>query len=169
MFVSTYETNIDSKGRVSVPAPFRSALGGGNRIFLWPALDGSGCLEGGGEALMAMYRQTILRLPPQSVHRKALVNGVIARAADLKMDEPGRIRLPADWVSASGVKDTVKFAGNIESFQIWEPAAYAAYDARMAEEAAKPETLGALAAPYDAAISAGSVPGLSLVGGGEDA
>ncbi|MFT5931385.1 MAG: MraZ protein, partial [Hyphomonas sp.] len=42
MFVSTYESAIDVKGRVSIPAPFRAALGGGTRIFLWQALDGSG-------------------------------------------------------------------------------------------------------------------------------
>ena len=52
MFVSSYETSLDSKGRVSVPAPFRHALEGGARIFLYPALDGSLCLEGGGDALM---------------------------------------------------------------------------------------------------------------------
>mgnify|MGYP005838671537 CR=1 FL=1 len=52
VFVSTYETSLDAKGRVSVPAPFRAALAGGNRIFLWPAIDGSGCLEGGGDELI---------------------------------------------------------------------------------------------------------------------
>lgn len=41
VFVSTYESAIDAKGRVSIPASFRAALGGGNRIFLWSALDGS--------------------------------------------------------------------------------------------------------------------------------
>ncbi|CAN0596771.1 unnamed protein product, partial [Laminaria digitata] len=32
VFVSTYESAIDAKGRVSIPASFRAALGGGNRI-----------------------------------------------------------------------------------------------------------------------------------------
>mgnify|MGYP003649923243 CR=1 FL=1 len=51
MFFSTFDTALDAKGRVSVPSTFRSALGGGNRIFIWPAVDGSGALEGGGEEL----------------------------------------------------------------------------------------------------------------------
>ena len=126
MFVSTYESAIDAKGRVSIPAPFRAALGGGTRIFLWPALDGSGCLEGGGEALMAMYRATLTRLAPQSEVRKALVTRIIAGSADLKMDETGRIKLPEDLCKAADLTDRIKFAGNIDSFQIWNPEKHAA-------------------------------------------
>ena len=167
MFVSTYESGIDAKGRVSIPASFRAALGGGSRVFLWPSLDGSGCLEGGGEALMQLYRQTISRLPLQSPARKALVNGVFARAADLKMDEPGRIRLPDELMAAAGITDRVVFAGNIDSFQIWNPDAHAAFDAAMASEAAKPETLNMLADPYNQAMASGALSGLSLVRGEE--
>ena len=71
MFVSTYETAIDAKGRVSVPAPFRAALSGGSRVFLWPAIDGSGCLEGGGDELMSIYRQTLARMAPNDPNRRA--------------------------------------------------------------------------------------------------
>ena len=112
MFVSTYESAIDAKGRVSIPAPFRAELGGSTRIFLWQALDGSGCLEGGGEALMAMYRATLTRLAPQSEVRKVLVNRIIAGSADLKMDETGRIKLPEDLCKAAELEGRIKFAGN---------------------------------------------------------
>jgi len=165
MFVSTYESAIDAKGRVSVPAPFRSALGGGSRIFLWPALDGSQCLEGGGEELMAMYRQTISRLPPQSRQRKALTLAIMSRAADLKMDDPGRIKIPEELLASVGITDKMVFVGALESFQIWSPEAYAAYEADMAAAVSDPDVISALAAPYDATIAAGGVPGLTLVPG----
>lgn len=170
MFVSTYESAIDAKGRVSIPAPFRAALGGGTRIFLWPALDGSGCLEGGGESLMAMYRATLTRLAPQSLTRKALVNGIIARAADLKMDENGRVKLTEDLRKMAGLKGRVTFAGNIDSFQIWNPAAHADYSAKMAEEAASPEALEALGQAYSDVLlssSNGDMTNMRLVGGEE--
>jgi len=170
VFVSTYESAIDAKGRVSIPAPFRAALGGGNRIFLWPALDGSGCLEGGGEALMAMYRATLIRLAPQSPVRKALVTRIIAGAADLKMDDTGRIKLPEDLCKAAGLTDRIKFAGNIDSFQIWNPEQHEAFTAEMAEAAAKPETLAALGEAYNEVLrqqERGLYPAPKLVEGGE--
>lgn len=168
MFHSTYDVKVDSKGRVSVPAPFRAALNGGSRVFLWPALDGSGCLEGGGEELMAMYRQTILRLPPQSRKRKVLSHAIIARAADLKMDEPGRIKLPEKWVTKTGVTDRVIFSGNIESFQVWEPSAYEAFDLQVDEAMLEDEFANALEEPYGDALASGGLPGLSVVDGGAE-
>ncbi|MEM1106724.1 MAG: division/cell wall cluster transcriptional repressor MraZ [Pseudomonadota bacterium] len=165
MFVSTYESAIDAKGRVSVPAPFRAALGGGSRIFLWPALDGSKCLEGGGEDLMALYRQTISRLPLQSRERKALTLAIVSRSADLKMDEPGRVKIPEEMLARVGIDHRMVFVGALESFQIWSPEAYAAYEGDMAGAVSDPKVINALAAPYDAAIGAGSVPGLARMPG----
>lgn len=163
MFVSSYESVIDAKGRVSVPAPFRAALGGGSRIFLWPALDGSKCLEGGGEELMAVYRQTISRLPLQSRQRKALTLAIVSRSADLKMDDPGRIKIPEELLAGVGITDKMVFVGAMDSFQIWSPEAFAVYEAEMAAAVNDPDVINALAAPYDAAIAAGGVPGLMIV------
>lgn len=164
MFVSTYESAIDAKGRVSVPAPFRAALGGSVRIYLWPALDGTRCLEGGGEELMAMYRDTISRLAPKSPQRKALTAALISRAADLKMDDPGRIKIPEEMLDSVGIDGRMVFVGAMESFQIWAPEAWRAYEAEMAEMAADPDVLGALATPYQDSVAAGVVPGLGLTG-----
>lgn len=167
MFVSTYRGAIDTKGRVSVPAPFRAALGGSSRLFLWPALDGSKCLEGGGEALMNIYRQTITRLPLQSPQRKALTLGVISRAVDLKMDDPGRIKVPEELLASVGITGEMVFVGAMESFQIWSPEAFEAYETDMAPVIASPDTIEALAVPYGETVQAGGVPGLRLVDEGD--
>ncbi|MEL6781184.1 MAG: division/cell wall cluster transcriptional repressor MraZ [Pseudomonadota bacterium] len=168
MFVSTYEVNVDSKGRVSVPPSFRAALGGKTRILLWPAIDGAGCLEGGGEELFRTYQETIMRLTIQKKKRRALVNAFASKAFDLKMDDPGRIKLPEDWMANAGIGDTVLFVGAMDSFQIWEPEAYAAFDAEMSELAQEDDTLDALDAPYGEVMAAGGVSGLRVIDGGED-
>ena len=170
MFVSTYESAIDAKGRVSIPAPFRAALGGGTRIFLWQALDGSGCLEGGGEALMNMYRATLTRLAPQSEVRKALVNRIIAGSADLKMDETGRIKLPEELCKAAELDGRIKFAGNMDSFQIWNPDKHASFNSAMEAAAAEPEALAAFGRAYSEVLhqqGAGNYMGPKLVDGSE--
>ena len=114
-----------------------------------------------------MYRQTILRLPPQSRKRKILAHAIIARSHDLKMDDPGRIKLPEKWAAKAGVADKVIFAGNIESFQIWEPAAYAAFDMEVDAAMTEEEFANALDEPYGEALASGDVPGLSVAKRGE--
>lgn len=166
MFVSTYESAIDAKGRVSVPAPFRAALGGGTRIFLWPALDGSPFLEGGGDALIGMYRQTLLRLAPNSPAREALVEGIFASAADLKMDDPGRIKLPDDLKDAAGITDRVVFSGLNDRFQLWNPDTHVAHRQAMRERRAEPETIAALGEAYNEILRTQTIPLRAIDGEG---
>ncbi len=117
---------------------------------------------------MSTYMQTISRMSLQSRQRKALTAAIVSRSADLKMDDPGRIRIPEKLLDYAGITGKIVFVGAMDSFQVWDPVAYASYEAEMAAAAADPEVINALAAPYDAAIAAGGVPGLSLVTGDED-
>lgn len=164
MFVSTYETSLDAKGRVSVPAPFRAALSGGSRIFLWPAIDGSGCLEGGGDELMALYRQTLARMAPNDPNRRAFMHTIFTRSADLKMDDTGRISIPGGLLEAAGIEKKLIFAGAFDRFHIWEPSRFAEFDAQMAETAQNNQD--ALAEPFQQAMAAGGLPGFG--NGGQD-
>jgi len=163
VFVSTYETSLDSKGRVSVPAPFRHALEGGTRLYLWPASDGSPCLEGGGDALMAAYRQTLSRMSPNSQARRVLMHRIVSKAADLKIDDTGRIKIPDTHLAAAGITKELIFVGSMDRFHVWEPERYAAFDAQMSELLG--EVQEAIDAPFQAALASGGI--LGLVGGEE--
>lgn len=158
MFVSTHETSLDAKGRVSVPASFRHALGGGARVFLWPASDGSPCLEGGGEELMLTYRQTLARMSPNDPARRAFMHAIFTRAADLKLDDTGRITIPKPLLAAVGIEKQMVFAGSLDRFHVWEPGRYAAFDTQMADQLAKSQ--GAIDAPFQAALAAGGIVGI---------
>ena len=131
MFVSTFETSLDTKGRVSVPAPFRHALEGGTRIFLYPALDGSPCLEGGGDALMLENQKTLLRMSPNAMARKVFLNRTVLKAVELKLDDTGRIKIPTRHLAMAGIEKALAFVGAVDRFYVWEPARYAAFDAEM--------------------------------------
>lgn len=166
MFVSSYETALDAKGRVSVPASFRAALGGGSRIFVWPAMDGSGCLEGGGDELMAVYRQTLARMAPTDPHRRAFMHAIFTRSADLKMDDTGRITLPANLLEAAGIEKKLVFAGAFDRFHIWEPSRFHAFDEKMSQTAL--DNQSALDEPFQKALDAGNLPDVAAgrAGGG---
>ena len=161
MFVSTYETSLDAKGRVSVPASFRHALGGGARVFLWPASDGSACLEGGGEQLMITYRQTLARMSPNDPARRAFMHAIFTRAADMKIDDNGRITIPVPLLATAGIEKKLIFAGSLDRFHVWEPTRYTAFDAQMNGQLQ--DSQDAIEAPFQAALAAGGIIG--LVGG----
>ncbi|MEL6723845.1 MAG: division/cell wall cluster transcriptional repressor MraZ [Pseudomonadota bacterium] len=158
MFVSTFETSLDSKGRVSVPAPFRHALEGGVRIFLYPALDGSPCLEGGGDALMQQNQATLLRMSPTSTARKVFLNRTVSKAVELKLDDTGRIKIPENHLAMAGVGKDLVFVGAMDRFYIWEPARYAAFDAEM--EAQLDDVQTDFEGSFNAALATGGIRGI---------
>ena len=163
MFVSTFETSLDSKGRVSVPASFRHALEGGARIFLYPALDGSPCLEGGGDALMRQNQATLSRMSPNSTARRVFLNRTVSKAVELKLDDTGRIKIPEKHLELAGVLKDLVFVGAMDRFYVWEPARYAAYDAEMESQLADVQTH--FEGSFNAGLATGGIRG--VVGEGE--
>lgn len=161
MFVSTFETSLDSKGRVSVPASFRHALEGGARIFLYPALDGAPCLEGGGDALMMQNAKTLSRMSPTSKARKVFLNRTVSKAVELKLDDTGRIKIPVKHLGLAGVVKKLVFVGAMDRFYIWEPDRYAAFDAEMEDQLG--DVQDAFEGSFNAVLAAGGIRG--VVGG----
>ncbi|MEM9668096.1 MAG: division/cell wall cluster transcriptional repressor MraZ [Pseudomonadota bacterium] len=157
MFSSNHDSAIDAKGRVSIPAPFRAALGGASFVHVWPAFDGKVCLEAGGDELQDYYRSILAQMQPSNRAREAIAHAVFGRSVQLKMDEPGRIKIPEAMLEAAGIKKEIKFVGAVDRFRIWSPAAYEAYDAQMVALAR--ESMEALDAPFQAALESGAISG----------
>jgi len=94
VFFSTFDNALDAKGRLSVPAAFRAALGGEQELYIYPATDGSGFLEAGGSALIRKNQKLIRRMNPQSGAGRAFQHAFFTRSARPKMDDAGRVKLP---------------------------------------------------------------------------
>ncbi|MHA7899329.1 MAG: division/cell wall cluster transcriptional repressor MraZ [Henriciella sp.] len=141
-----------------MPAPFRHALEGGVRIFLYPALDGSPCLEGGGDALMQQNQTTLLRMSPTSTARKVFLNRTVSKAIELKLDDTGRIKIPEKHLAMAGIGKDLVFVGAMDRFYVWEPARYAVFDAEMESqlEAVQPDFEGS----FNAALAVGGIRGI---------
>lgn len=130
MFLSSYESGVDAKKRVSVPASFRKALSGEESVFLWPAVD-KGCLEGGGEALVRKFQRAIARLKPMDPRREALATSIFAAGRHCKLDDGGRIVLEGEFLGHAAIRDKVRFIGLGDRFQIWAPEAHQARAAQL--------------------------------------
>jgi MraZ protein len=143
MFLSSFESGVDAKKRVSIPAPFRRVLGGADSVYLWPSLD-KPCIEGAGEGLMQQFEDSMADLDLMDPRRIALANYIMGEARQGKLDEGGRIVLDAELLATAGITEKAKFVGLGDRFQIWEPAAYEAERANMRSLAR--ESLGLLKA-----------------------
>jgi len=125
MFLSSFESSVDVKKRVSIPASFRKALGGEDSVFLWPSLD-KPCLEGGGMALVEGFDASISDLDLIDERRFALATAILGLGRPAKFDEGGRIALESEMLAHAGIDDKVRFVGLGDRFQIWAPAVHQA-------------------------------------------
>lgn len=146
MFISTFEGGIDARGRVLVPASFRATLGNTQKFFLYPAADGGGYLEGGGQDLMDQYVRILKNLPPTARDRRAFVMAIFSKGGEVPMDQAGRASVPPGLLTAAGIEKDLVFVGAMDRFQIWNPDRYAVYEAEMSEYAANNQD--ALSAPF---------------------
>ena len=121
-FVSNVTSRLDAKGRVSIPASFRSVLGrdGYAGLYCYPALDRP-AIDAGGNALMAEIEALIGRFTPFSDAREQLSLALYGTSETLKIDGEGRISLSETLKRHAGIADAVTFVGLGHKLQIWEP------------------------------------------------
>jgi MraZ protein len=121
-FVSNTTLRLDSKGRVSIPASFRSVLGrdGFDGLFCYPALDRP-AIDAGGNALMAEIEALISRFAPFSDAREQFALALYGTSETLKIDGDGRMMLSINLRRHAGITEAVTFVGLGHKFQIWEP------------------------------------------------
>lgn len=127
-YLSTHPGRIDGKGRVSVPAPFRTVLeaDGHPGVFVHPALE-LPALECGGNRLLAGIDGLIDRFSPYSEERDLIATALLGSAEVLKLDPEGRIVLPERFRAHLGGGVELVFVGLGERFRLWSAAAFSAH------------------------------------------
>ena len=122
MFLSSFENKIDKKGRVSVPATFRSHLSalGYNGFISYPSFNHS-ALEACSQDRIEKLSNTIDSLNPFEEKRDIFATSVLAESVNLQFDSEGRISIPDKLLNHAKIKQTMLFVGQGTTFQIWEP------------------------------------------------
>ena len=140
LFLSTFVNKVDKKGRVSVPAPFRTALAQQTfsgiiafRSFKLPAIEGSGIDR------MEEMSARIDALDEFSEDRDAL-SSIFADAQQLAFDGEGRIVLPEALCAHAGITENAAFVGLGRTFQIWEPQRFERHRDELRERARRQGT-----------------------------
>jgi MraZ protein len=139
LFLSTYQNKIDKKGRVSVPAPFRAALGRGagkDEEFSGIVAYGSfinRCVEACSLDRIRKLSGRIELLDPFSEERDAFATTILGGSQQLAFDGEGRVMLTEPLIALAELSDMAMFVGKGETFEIWEPKAFSDYAARARE------------------------------------
>ena len=122
MFLSSYENKIDKKGRVSVPATFRSHLNslGYNGFISYPSFNHD-ALEACSQDRIEKLSNTIDSLNPFEEKRDYFATSVLSESENLQFDTEGRVSISEKLLSHAKIKNSVLFVGLGKTFQIWEP------------------------------------------------
>ncbi len=147
-FLGTHQNRVDAKGRVSVPAAFRTALRGAEgaaALILRPSHKHP-CIEAWPEAVFSALATPLETLDLFSEAHDDMAASLYADAYPIEPDKEGRVMLPEALAAHAGLGDLVTFMGLGRIFQIWEPGAAVAFKAAARERALSRGTLRAAAA-----------------------
>ena len=122
MFLSTYENKLDKKGRVSVPASFRSYLSslGYNGVICYPSFNNQS-IEACSQDRIEKLSNTIDSLNPFEEKRDYFATSILSESISLQFDSEGRILLTSKLLKHAKIKNSMLFVGQGKTFQIWEP------------------------------------------------
>ena len=125
MFLSSYENKLDKKGRVSVPANFRSHLSsiGYNGFVAYPSFNHE-ALEACSEDRIEKLSNTIDSLNPFEEKRDYFATSVLSESVSLQFDSEGRVLITSKLLDHAKIKNSILFVGLGKTFQIWEPKSF---------------------------------------------
>ena len=122
MFLSTYENKLDKKGRVSVPASFRSYLSnlGYNGVICFPSFNNQS-IEAWPQDRIEKISNSIDSLSPFEEKKDYFATSILSESINLLFDSEGRISLTTKLLKHAKIKNSMLFVGLGKTFKIWEP------------------------------------------------
>ncbi|RMD59747.1 transcriptional regulator MraZ [Candidatus Parcubacteria bacterium] len=138
MFIGEYTHNLDSKGRLAVPAKFRQQLKEGavvtrgldSCLFLYPR---------------RQWEQLAKKLAGLPMRARAFSRLMLAGAMDVFLDSQGRINLPDYLLEYATLKKKVVIAGLYDRLEIWDEEQWRKYQTMAEKDSSSiAETLGEL-------------------------
>jgi len=144
LFLNTHTNRIDGKGRVSFPAPFRTAIDvrKSQGIVLFKSLSDP-AIEGMTVERLYQMASALESLDTFAPARAYFETAIFGAAQALVYDSEGRCSLPKTLLEQVGITTEVAFLGRGATFQLWEPQALA----QRAVEAAQAIKAGAVPFP----------------------
>ena len=126
MFIGEFQHNLDTKGRVAVPAKFRRKISGG--AIITRGLDQ--CLFIFNKKDWQTLAEKLIKLPLSQANSRAFVRLMLSGATDVNLDSQGRVLIPDYLRKYAKLKKSAKVIGVYDRMEIWDDAAWEQYKAK---------------------------------------
>ncbi|MFH0780257.1 MAG: division/cell wall cluster transcriptional repressor MraZ [Parcubacteria group bacterium] len=123
MFIGEYNYSVDDKGRLAVPAKFRSSLKTG--AVVTRGIDN--CLFVYSKTEWTTLAKKLSSLPISQANTRAFSRLMLAGAMDADMDKQGRIILPDYLRKYAGINKKTIIAGLYNRLEIWDEKKWNSY------------------------------------------
>ncbi len=128
MLIGTYQHNIDSKGRVIMPAKFREELG---EVFY--------ATKGKDNTIMVLSKEGWDKLGESIASKPSATTVKLKRfffssAVELVPDKQGRVLLSQSLRDYAGIDKDVVINGAGEQVEIWDAKKWAEYNEELSDE-----------------------------------
>lgn len=132
MFIGEYSHTIDDKGRIALPAKFRSSLSEG--VVVTRGLDN--CLWVYSRQEWEKLAEKLAALPISRKQSRAFSRLMLAGAMDVELDSQGRVILPEYLRKFARLGKHAVIAGLYNRLEIWDEDAWHTYS-QQAESASE--------------------------------
>jgi MraZ protein len=131
VFRGAFDYTLDAKNRLTVPAKFRAALSEG--LVLAKGFDP--CVAIWRPAEYEQFLAAALEgVNPIAGKRRQLERFLLANSFDSELDGTGRVGMPPKLMEHAGLAKEVVVMGAGNRVEVWDRAAWSAYDADLTAE-----------------------------------
>jgi MraZ protein len=131
-YLGSFQHQIDEKGRLSLPAPFRRESGEQTLVLVQVFPDALTLYPEDAWREVEKRLREMLRLQPAA---RAYVLRVTANAVEVVPDKQGRIMVPPRLQDAVGITGPTLVVGAIDRIELWNPERFSAATAEPVDEA----------------------------------
>lgn len=123
MFFGEYQHNLDTKGRLSIPAKFRGECG--DHVYTMRGHEG--CLDVYTEEGWQTYYAELKKLSNKKKEERAYLRMVTSRMSCSEFDKLGRINIPQVLRTHAHLEKECTIVGAGEHIEIWDTAKWDAF------------------------------------------
>jgi len=117
-FLGSYQHQLDDKGRVSLPAPFRREAADQRFVLVQPYPPALALYP---EVEWGEVEQRLSDMMAKGTAERMYVLSVVSNAVEVTPDAQGRILIPARLKEAAGLEGSVVLVGAINKVELWAP------------------------------------------------